>query len=72
LDEVRRWAYSRLSAKDLRFIKGQRYNLLSRREDLTTEGRRVLQLLFRANKQLHKTHLPKEWCSQLWDYNRPG
>jgi len=32
MDEVRRREYARLSGKDRRFIKGQRYNLLSRRE----------------------------------------
>ena len=71
-DEVRRRASARLSGKDRRFIKGQRYNLLSRRENLTTEGRPALRLLFRANKRLHKAYLLKESFGQLWDYTRPG
>ena len=57
MDEVRQREYSRLSGKDRRFIKGQRYNLLSRRENLTTEGREALRLLFRANKRLHTAYL---------------
>jgi transposase len=72
MDEVRRREYARLSGKDRRFIKGQRYNLLSRWENLTTEGRQALRLLFRANKRLHTAYLLKESFGQLWDYNRPG
>jgi transposase len=72
MDEVRKREYARLSGKDRRFIKGQRYNLLSRQENLTTEGREALKLLFRANKRLHTAYLLKESFGQLWDYNRPG
>jgi transposase len=72
MDEVRRKEYARLTGKDRRFIKGQRYNLLSRRENLATEGRQTLRLLFRANKRLHTAYLLKESFGQLWDYNRPG
>jgi len=64
--------YARLSGKDRRFIKGQRYNLLSREENLTTAGKQALKLLFRANKRLHTAYLLKESFDQLWDYNRPG
>jgi transposase len=34
LDKVRKSDYARLSGKDRRFIKGQKYTLLSRRENL--------------------------------------
>jgi transposase len=71
-DEVRRREYARLSGKDRRFLKGQRYNLLSRRENLTTEGRPALKLLFRANKRLPPASLLKESFSPLWDYHRAG
>jgi transposase len=72
MDEVRRREYARLTGKKRRFIKGQRYNLLSRRENLTVAGRQALKLLFRANKRLHTAYLLKESFGQLWDYNRPG
>ena len=39
LDAVRRSEYKRLSGKDRTFIKGQRYTLLSCRENLSSEGR---------------------------------
>jgi len=44
LDKVRKAEYARLTGKDRRFIKGQKYTLLSRRENLTLEGRRPLKL----------------------------
>jgi hypothetical protein len=42
LDKVRKNEYARLTGKDRRFIKGQKYTLLSSRENLTLEGRRSL------------------------------
>ena len=52
LDEVRRSEYHRLSGKDRSFIKGQRYTLLSNRENLTSEGRESLKKLLAPNKRL--------------------
>ena len=43
MDEVRKREYARLSGKDRRFIKGQKYTLLSRWENLTTEGKQALE-----------------------------
>ena len=37
-----------LSGRDRRYIKGQKYTLLSRRENLTLEGRQALKTLLRA------------------------
>src|SRR3546814_7813508 len=39
LDHVRRDEYKRLQGKDRSYIKGQRYTLLSHRENLTLDGR---------------------------------
>ena len=72
MDEVRKQEYARLSGKDRRFIKGQKYNLLARWENLTIEGKQALKLLFGANRRLNKAYLLKESFGQLWDYNRPG
>jgi transposase len=68
LDEVRRSEYRRLSGSDRSFIKGQRYTLLSHRENLTLEGRQSLSKLLNANKRLNKAYLLKESFGQLWDY----
>ena len=68
LDKVRKAEYARLSGKDRRFIKGQKYTLLSNRENLTLEGRKSLKLLLSANKRLNTAYMLKESFGQLWDY----
>lgn len=72
LDQVRKSEYARLTGKDRRFIKGQKYTLLSRRENLTLEGRRALKTLLAANKRLNTAYLLKESFGQLWSYKREG
>jgi transposase len=72
LDTVRKSEYKRLSGRDRRFIKGQKYALLAHRENLTLEGRQGLRLLLRANKRHHIAYVLKESFSQLWDYQREG
>jgi len=72
LDKVRKREYARVSEKDRRFIKGQKYTLLSRNEHLTTEGRDALKALLKANKRLNIAYLLKESFSQLWEYQKEG
>jgi transposase len=72
LDTVRKQEYARLSGSARRFIKGQKYNLLSRWDNLHEKGRAALKLLLRANKRLHTAYLLKESFGQLWDYQTPG
>jgi transposase len=73
LDEVRRNEYARLeSDRERRFIKGQRYTLLTRRANLSYRGRRALKLLLRANRRLHVAYLLKESFDRLWDYRSEG
>jgi len=70
LDTVRKSEYARLSGKDRRFIKGQKYTLLAHRENLTLEGKKSLTLLLAANKRLNTAYLLKETFGQLWSYRR--
>jgi len=70
LDKVRKSEYARLSGKDRRFIKGQKYTLLSRKKNLSTEGRKALKILLKANKRLNTAYLLKESFSQLWEYQQ--
>jgi transposase len=72
LDQVRKSEYARLTGRDRRFIKGQKYTLLSRRENLSLEGRRALKTLLSANKRLNTAYLLKESFGQLWTYEREG
>ena len=73
LDEVRGSEYARLeSDRERRFIKGQRYTLLSRRAHLSYRGRRALKLLLQANKRLQVAYLLKESFDRLWSYRNEG
>jgi len=72
LDKVRKAEYARLRGKDRRFIKGQKYTLLSHRDSLTLDGRRSLELLLAANKRLNTAYVPKESFGELWNYRREG
>jgi transposase len=72
LDQVRKSEYARLTGDDRRFIKGQKYALLSRWHNLSLRGKTALKLLFKANKRLHTAYLLKESFGQLWDYETPG
>ena len=70
LDKVRKSEYARLEGKERRYIKGQKYTLLSNRENLTLEGRTALKALLAANKRLNTAYVLKESFGQLWNYQR--
>ena len=66
IDEVRKSEYARLTGEGRRFIKGQKYTLLSRWENLSEKGREALEMLFRANRRLYRAYLLKEQFGELW------
>lgn len=68
LDDVRRSEFARLKGEDRAFIKGQRYTLLSHRENLSHDGKASLKKLLAANKRLNTAYVLKESFGQLWDY----
>ena len=72
LDKVRKMEYGRLLGKDRSYIKGQKYTLLSNRENLTLDGRKALKKLLAANKRLNTAYLLKESFGQLWSYRTEG
>lgn len=72
LDDVRRQEYKRVNKKERKYIKGQRYTLLSHKSNLDIEGRRSLKILLKVNKRLNKAYLLKEIFGQLWDYSYPA
>jgi transposase len=67
MDQVRKREYGRLVGVDRRYIKGQKYVLLSRWDNLTAEKQTALRELFRVNARLNKAYLLKESFGQLWD-----
>jgi transposase len=71
MDQVRRNEYARLTGPKRRYIKGQRYTLLSRWKNLAYDGKRALQTLFKMNRRLNKAYLLQESFGQLWQYRRP-
>jgi len=68
LDKIRKAEYGRLAGPQRKFIKGQKYVLLSHKENLTAEGRKSLRLLLKANKRLNTAYILRESFDQLWDY----
>jgi transposase len=72
LDQVRKTEYARLTGKQRRYIKGQKYTLLSHRENLDLDGRKALKTLLAANQRLNTAYLLKESFGQLWSYEREG
>ena len=73
MDEVRRKEYAKVANDEKRrFIKGQRYNLLSHWANLKLKGRRALKLLFAANRRLNTAYVLKESFEQLWNYRDAG
>lgn len=72
LDKVRKSEYARLSGADRRYIKGQKYVLLSQRDNLSPDARRNLKRLLGANKRLHTAYVLRESFGQLWSYRTEG
>ncbi len=72
LDKVRKSEYARLKGKERTYIKGHKYTLLSRRANLTLEGRQALKKLLAANKRLNTAYVLKESFGQLWEYEKEG
>jgi transposase len=68
LDKIRKAEYGRITGPQRKFIKGQKYVLLSHKENLTAEGRQSLQLLLKANKRLNTAYILRESFDQLWTY----
>ena len=72
LDAVRKSEYARLQGRERRYIKGQKYTLLSRRENLSLDGKKALKVLLAANRRLNTAYVLKESFGQLWSYEREG
>lgn len=71
MDQVRKAEYKRLTNQpDRKYIKGQKYVLLSHRENLSPEKRQRLKALLAANKRLNTAYVLKEQFGQLWQYQR--
>jgi transposase len=72
LDKVRKSEYHRVAGDGRRFIKGQKYTLLSNRENLSLDGKRSLKALLAANKRLNTAYVLKESFDRLWGFSYEG
>jgi transposase len=70
MDEVRRNESIQMRGDNRRLIRGHRYTLLTRRANLTINGKRALRILLKANKRLNTAYLLTESFGQLWEYRR--
>ena len=68
LDKIRKAEYGRVTGTKRKFIKGQKYVLLAHRENLTSEARNYLKLLWSTAMRLNTAYLLRESFDQLWDY----
>ena len=68
IDRVRRRTQVQADAEGRAFLKGQRYNLLRNPENLSADGRRQLDTLLAANRDLSIAYLLKDAFRQVWTY----
>jgi len=72
VDEVRRAEFFRKGKQGREVIKGKRWLLLSRWENLSGEKRGQLNELFGLNRRVFKAYMLKESLDRLWDYKYPA
>src|SRR5215210_1415611 len=68
IDKVRRRTQAQANAEGQAFLKGQRYHLPRHPENLSAEGRRQLDLLLEANRDLSVVYLLKDAFKAVWTY----
>lgn len=72
VDEVRKAEFFRQGKKKRGLIKGKKWLLLSRWNNLTTDQRGELNRLFQLNRRMFKAYLLKESLERLWNYRYRG
>jgi transposase len=72
VEEVRRAEFFRKGKQGREVIKGKRWLLLSRWENLSGDKRGQLNELFDLNRRVLKAYLLKESLDRLWNYWNPG
>jgi transposase len=72
VDEVRRAEFFRQGQAKREMIKGKKWVLLSRWENLGGEQRGILNELFKMNRRVFKAYLLKESLERLGDYQYRG
>ena len=68
IDKIRRRTQAQADAEGRALLKGQRYNLLRNRENLSDDGRAELKQLLAANHDLSVVYVLKDAFKQIWTY----
>ena len=68
IDKVRRRSQAQADAEGRAFLRGQRYNLLRNPENVSADGRRQLDTLLAANRDLSVVYLLKDAFKAVWTY----
>ena len=68
IDKIRRRTQAQADAEGRALLKGQRYNLLRNRENLTADGRANLKELLATNRDLSVVYVLKDAFKQVWTY----
>lgn len=72
IDEVRKAEFFRQGKEKREMIKGKKWLLMSRWENLTGASRGDLNRLFQINRKVFKAYLLKESLERLWNYRYEG
>jgi transposase len=72
VDEVRRAEFFRKGQESREVIKGKKWLLLTRWQNLSESKRGLLTELFGLNRRVFKAYMLKESLDRLWDYRYPG
>ena len=72
IDNIRKNVYRDSRGKSAEVIKGQKYILLSKRENLNAKKEKRLKELMKLNEPLYQAYLLKENFFQLWSYKTMG
>ena len=68
IDKIRRRTQAQADVEGRAFLKGQRYNLLRNRENLSADGRANLNQLLAVNHDLSVVYVLKDAFKQVWTY----
>ena len=71
IDEVRRQEWRAASEEDKDLVKGQRYNLFRKPDNLTEDQKRELEELLEVNENISTVYVMKDQLRKLWSYVRP-
>lgn len=68
IDKIRRRTQAQADTEGRALLKGQRYNLLRNKENLSDDGRAELKELLAANRDLSVVYVLKDAFKQVWTY----